>query len=111
MTAFKSLAKETIFLIIVWAVTALLVFGIFFAGVYYKKDKPQDYPTCGVVVEVNYKNDLVVVEDFNGNLWEFEGCEDWLEGDIASMIMNDCGTPEIYDDEIITVRYSGYVEN
>lgn len=73
--------------------------------------KAKEYPTCGEVVEVDYENDLVVVEDFNGNLWEFEGCEDWLEGDIASMIMNDCGTPEIYDDEIVTVKYSGYVKN
>lgn len=70
--------------------------------------KTEQYPTCGIVVEVDRENDLVMVEDFNGNLWEFEGCEDWLEGDVCSMIMSDKTTPEIYDDVIIQVRYCGY---
>jgi len=66
------------------------------------------YPACGEVVEVNRENGEVVVEDFNGNLWAFEGCEDWMEGDICAMIMSDEGTPEtIYDDVIIQARYCG----
>ena len=66
------------------------------------------YPACGEVVEVNRENGKVVVEDFNGNLWAFEGTEDWMEGDICAMIMSDEATPEIYDDVIIQVRYCGY---
>lgn len=66
------------------------------------------YPTTFVIVKVT--NNIVIAEDFNENLWAWEGAEDWMEGDIASAIMNDNGTPEIFDDEIVTVRYSGYIE-
>ena len=68
------------------------------------------YPTSGVVTEVNYDTDLVTVELQSGHLYQFYGAEDWVEGDIAAMIMNDLGTPEVYDDEIISVRYVGYVK-
>lgn len=69
-----------------------------------------EYALTTQVVQVDYENDLVVCQDFNGNLWEFSGCEDWMYGDIASLVMNDCGTPEIYDDEIVSARYSGYFD-
>ena len=68
------------------------------------------YPTSGIVTEVNYDTDLVTVEVRNGNMFQFYGAEDWVEGDIAAMIMNDLGTPEVYDDEIISVRYVGYAK-
>ena len=66
------------------------------------------YPITGIVTEVDKKNDIVTIKDFNGNLWEFKGCEDWEENDICSCIMNDKGTENIKDDEIIKVKYSGY---
>lgn len=68
------------------------------------------YPTTAVVYELDRENDLVTVEDANGNLWQFEGCEDWDINDICSMLMDDCGTASIYDDEIVMVRYSGTTE-
>lgn len=68
------------------------------------------YPTTAVVYELDRENDLVTVEDVNGNLWQFEGCEDWDINDICSMLMDDCGTASIYDDEIVMVRYSGTTE-
>lgn len=68
------------------------------------------YPTTAVVYELDRENDLVTVEDANGNLWQFEGCEDWDINDICSMLMDDCGTTSIYDDEIVMVRYSGTTE-
>ena len=69
-----------------------------------------EYALTTQVVQVDYENDVVVCQDFNGNLWEFEGTEDWMYGDIASFVMNDMGTPSIYDDEIISARYSGYFD-
>jgi len=63
--------------------------------------------TCEVV-EVDRENDIVTCEDSNGNLWEFYGCEDWQEGDCASLLMNDQGTPSIYDDAIEGARYSAW---
>ena len=68
------------------------------------------YPLTTRVVEVDEEADLVTCEDFNGNLWEFEGCEDWQDGDICSLLMNDKGTEEIFDDEIILMHYDGTFE-
>lgn len=70
----------------------------------------EQYPTTMIVNELDYDENMVVCIDFNGNEWAFEEIEDWCIGDIASMIMDDMGTELIYDDTIIMVRYSGYVE-
>lgn len=72
--------------------------------------KPTYYALTTVVVELDAENDVVTCKDFNGNLWEFEGCKDWTVGDIASLLMNDRGTEKIYDDTIISARYNGYFE-
>ena len=68
------------------------------------------YPISGIVTEVSRQEDRVVVTDNNGNEWEFDGVEDWQEGDIAAMIMEDNGTEKIYDDEIIDIRYDGWAK-
>ena len=68
-------------------------------------------PTAMIVNELDYDENTVICIDFNGNEWAFEGIEDWRIGDIASMIMDDMETELIYDDIIIMVRYSGYVED
>lgn len=67
------------------------------------------YPETAIIAEVNRSEDKVTAEDFNGNQWEFYGAEDWMVGDICSMIMDGKGTDSIYDDEIIAVKYSGYL--
>lgn len=68
------------------------------------------YPMSGIVTEVNHQENYVIVTDNIGNEWKFDGAEDWRMGDIAAMIMEDNGTEEIYDDEIIDVQYDGWVE-
>ena len=67
------------------------------------------YPETGKVVEIC--NDEVVVETCTGNLFAFCGAEDWFIGDCVSMIMDSCGTLNVEDDVIITVKYSGVLEN
>lgn len=67
------------------------------------------YPLTTVIYNMDRENDIVTVEDANGNLWEFEGCEDWEIGDICSLLMFDNGTISIYDDEIIITHYNGTV--
>ena len=67
------------------------------------------YPETGKVVEIY--DDTVVVETSTGNIFEFFGAEDWFVGDIVSMIMDSCGSTEITDDMIITVKYSGVWKN
>lgn len=66
------------------------------------------YPMTAKVVEVNYDEDIVTVETFTGFLFSFEGCEDWAEGDCASLIMDDNGTEKILDDVIVMAQYSGW---
>lgn len=67
------------------------------------------YPLTAKVVEVNYEDDTVTVETFTGFLFSFEGCEDWAEGDCASLIMEDNSTEKIFDDEIIMAQYGGWM--
>lgn len=67
------------------------------------------YPETFIVTEVNLAMGYIELETFSGNVFTWEGCEDWQEGDIASAIMNDNGTPEVTDDEIIKLEYSGYL--
>jgi len=68
------------------------------------------YPMSGIVTEVDKAANLVTVQLWNGYTYQFCGTEDWLEGDIAAMIMFDRLTPIITDDMIISVRYVGYIE-
>ena len=68
------------------------------------------YPKTAVVSKVDYKNDVVTVKDYSGNLWEFYGCEDWETGDVCSMIMSTNGTTKTLDDIIIKTEYSGKFE-
>ena len=63
------------------------------------------YAKSAQVVEIDRAADVVTVVDCMGDLWEFTGAEDWEIGDWCAMIMNDRGTPSVYDDEIISVRY------
>lgn len=73
------------------------------------KENGNLYAETAIVREIDYATDEVVVECFNGNLFSFYGTEDWAEGDICSMLMNDNGTPTVTDDEIVSVKYSGYM--
>ena len=73
------------------------------------KENGNLYAETAVVTEIDYSTDEVVVECFNGNLFSFYGTDDWAEGDICSMLMNDNGTPTVTDDEIVSVKYSGYM--
>jgi hypothetical protein len=66
--------------------------------------------TCEVV-EVDRVRDVVTCEDYNGNLWEFYGCEDWQTGDCASLLMDSRGTESVHDDTITHARYSGWTLN
>ncbi len=68
------------------------------------------YTLNTIVVDVNYDADIVSCVDECGNEWQFDGCEDWLVNDVCILTMNDKGTAEIEDDEILEVKYNGWVE-
>ena len=64
------------------------------------------YSKSAVVVGVDYTADVVTVEDSTGNLWTFEGVDDYDLSDRVSLTMHDNGTDwDIKDDKIIEVRY------
>ena len=68
------------------------------------------YGMTAVVTHVSQANDTVTIKDFNGNLWQFKGAEDWSVDDVVACIMDNKGTELIKDDAIVSVRYSGYFE-
>jgi len=68
----------------------------------------ENYALVGVVIETDFETDTIYIQDLQGNIWAYEGCEDWFVGDIVGMIMNPAGTEIIYDDEIITLTYNGW---
>ena len=68
------------------------------------------YALTTKVVELDRDNDVVVCEDFNENLWEFYGYENWQVGDIASLLMNSKGTEKNIDDAIEFASYNGTFE-
>ena len=64
------------------------------------------YSRSAVVVGVDYTADVITVEDSTGNLWTFEGVEDYDLKDCVALTMSDSGTDwDIKDDKIIEVRY------
>ena len=64
------------------------------------------YSRSAVVVGVDYTADVITVEDSTGNLWTFEGVEDYDLSDRVVLTMSDNGTDwNIKDDRIIEVRY------
>ena len=67
------------------------------------------YALVGIVVELNTHENVVYVEDFNGNIWCFDECEDWAIVDVVGMVMDTMGTENIYDDIIINVTYNGWI--
>ncbi len=67
------------------------------------------YAITTVVVELDNSEDTVTCQDFNGNLWVFYGVEDWMVGDVATLMMWDAETSTIYDDEILHAYYSGWL--
>lgn len=73
-----------------------------------KYDIDNIYAKTAIVYDLDYENDIVYISDSNGNAWSFTGIEDYELGDYVSIIMYDNDTPNIYDDIIVSVRYSGY---
>ena len=67
------------------------------------------YSTVGRVVGYDRPSDTLYVETVDGNVWEYGGVEDWEYDDLCSIVFCDNGTDEIEDDEIVYMRYIGYI--
>ena len=101
----KRYAMALMFILVAFVIGA--VFGILLGRE--TVETPKLYSMGGVIVETSYANDMVTFRDFNGNLWQFQGIEDFSVNDCVSVIMDSKKTPEIRDDEIISVRYDGWL--
>ncbi len=103
-------AKYIALCVVTAFLTLAVIGGLIALVVLSEKPAADSYALTTKVVELDRENDVVVCEDFNGNLWEFYGCEDWQIDDVASLLMDDNGTSTIYDDEIVSTRYNGTFE-
>lgn len=98
----KFTKMQTLFIIIALAIVAS-TFDKSICQLYNANQISHLYPLTTTVTQIN--NDTVTVEDSNGNLWSFDGAEDWEVGDGCALIMDDNSTSEIVDDVIISAKY------
>lgn len=110
MTAKIKIAIEVVSLVLILSLAFTM--AVFFIDAMSSwKNNSNIYPATMIVDTIDRHNDVVVVRDGIGNLWEFDGVEDWEVGDVCAVIMNDNATPNnIYDDVIEQVRYCGVLE-
>ena len=79
-----------------------------FSEARYKKNINNYYATTLRIKDFNFKSDIILMEDSVGNIWEAKGIEDWELDDVVSALMYDNRTTSIYDDEIVSMRYSAW---
>lgn len=61
------------------------------------------------VVELEDETYLLELEDATGNVWEYEtDMDDMFIDDAVAVLMDNMGTAEIYDDEVIGLNYSSW---
>ena len=66
------------------------------------------YAKVAVVSSIDEAQDIVVCEDTAGLLWAFRGIEDWQVGDCIGLLMDSQGTETVFDDTIVSARYSAW---
>ena len=72
-----------------------------------KEKETNFYALTAQVIDIDYLKDEVICADYDGNIWSFFGSEDWQINDFVSLLMDNNNTPMIYDDIIMSARYSG----
>lgn len=98
---------ETAKLIGACALVVIVFLGMIFFSMPTKAES-SFYPRTAITIEIIEDEDIVVCQDAAGVIWEFYGIEDFEVGDLVSMLLWDCGTPDsIFDDEIIDATYAG----
>lgn len=90
-----------------WIISLVcIIFAIASPFVYYCWRIKNTYPLAMVVISI--ENDVVTVQTSTGMAYQFIGANDLAVGDLVALIMDSKGTAEIFDDEILQVRYAGY---
>lgn len=65
--------------------------------------KTETYSDIFTVIGVSEITNLVTVENYEGNLYEFEGIEGWSIADNCTAVMSDNGTEYKQDDKVISL--------
>jgi len=87
-------------------IAIVLSFVIALCGMVFDRSIIDDlYAKSAVVIAVNHATDKVIIEDSNGFLWSFSGCEDWQINDHCACIMDNNATETIFDDKIVSIKY------
>lgn len=102
--------KDAVTIIFVMSVTILSIATILICTSISTHYENHYYPTTMIITRLDHDNDIIIMEDFNGHVWMYDGIEDNLIGDIMSCIMYNNKTESIYDDKIVKMKYTGYVE-
>ena len=93
--------------ILLYTAVSMFIVGFSYGSAYGNHTYASNlYPINAKVVSLDYTTDKVTVQQSNGTMWSFTGCDDWELNDNCNLIMNDNGTPEIYDDIIVDCKYS-----
>ena len=88
----------------------IAIVALFTLIVAFSVARAEIYPQTFVVGNVDYERNVMILVDCNENEWECFDIEDYDIGDIIAAIMDDNNTEIIFDDEIVTLRYAGYME-
>ena len=104
----KFTKMQTLFMIISLAIVATMADKTI-CQIYNANQISHLYPLSTTVTEI--ENETVTVKDSNGDLWSFNGAEDWEINDSCALIMDDNNTKDISDDVIISTRYQGIMES
>ena len=68
-----------------------------------KNDIDSYYPMDTVVREIDYDNNIVIVENNDGELFSFFGTDSFKVNDSCALLMYDNTTSDITDDVIIQI--------
>ena len=101
--------KKVIFMVTVLLVSLIVLSAVGFESIEDLKSNPfRDgvYGKLCVITNLDYDRDVVDVTDWNGDVWSFDGIEDWALWDYVDVVFHDNGTPgTIYDDVIMSTTY------
>lgn len=73
-----------------------------------KGDAHHYYGNTAIVTDCDRDNDIVTVTDANGESWQFYGCDDYFDGDLISIVMDNNGTLSKKDDFVVSTSFAGY---
>lgn len=100
----KKIVSSIALVVVLFAILTLWGFTVYTQLANNTVTENTDYILHAEIVEVNEKNNAVLCESEDGNLWEFFGADDWNTGDFVLLLMTtkDLNNPE--ENEIVSVR-------